>query len=55
MRLFKDLLRDDSGATSIEYTMIAALISVAIVASANALGVNLSVVWGTVAAGMPAP
>jgi pilus assembly protein Flp/PilA len=55
MRQFKDLLRDESGATSIEYTMIAALISVAIVASANALGANLSIVWGTVATGMPAP
>jgi pilus assembly protein Flp/PilA len=35
-------LRDDSGATAIEYGLIAAGISIAIIAAVNALGTTLS-------------
>lgn len=38
-------LRDESGATAIEYGLIAAGISVAIIAAVNALGTQLSAVF----------
>ena len=41
-RLFLDFLYDDSGATAIEYGLIAAGISIAIVAVVNGLGTNLN-------------
>ena len=34
-------LRDESGATAIEYGLIAALISITIIAAANAIGTNV--------------
>ncbi|WP_198970035.1 Flp family type IVb pilin [Xylophilus sp. ASV27] len=37
-----DLLRDEEGATAIEYALIAGLIAVALVASLTALGTDLS-------------
>lgn len=36
--IFARLLKDESGATAIEYGLIAALISVALITGANALG-----------------
>lgn len=42
MSIVKTLFIDDSGATAIEYGLIAALISVAIVTAATAIGSNLS-------------
>lgn len=41
-KLFARFLKDESGATAIEYGLIAALISVAIIAGASALGNSLS-------------
>jgi pilus assembly protein Flp/PilA len=41
MSVFKRFLRDESGATAIEYGLIAAGISVAIIATVNALGGQL--------------
>lgn len=35
-------VRDESGATAIEYGLIAALISVAIIAATTTLGINIS-------------
>ena len=40
--LFVRFLKDDSGATAIEYGLIAAGISVAIIAIVNGLGTNLN-------------
>ncbi|MGJ4887725.1 Flp family type IVb pilin [Bradyrhizobium sp. HKCCYLS3077] len=40
--LFLKFLRDDSGATAIEYGLIAAGISLAIIAAVNGLGSSLS-------------
>ena len=40
--LFKSFLKDQSGATAIEYGLIAAGISVAIIAVVNGLGSKLS-------------
>lgn len=42
MALIKRFLTDTRGATAIEYAMIAALISVAIVAGARSIGVAIS-------------
>ena len=49
MSFFQRLLRDDSGATAIEYGLIAALIAVAAVTVLGTVGVNLTNTFGTVA------
>lgn len=41
-RIFKRLMKDQSGATAIEYGLIAALISVALISGATALGSALN-------------
>jgi len=41
-------IRDESGATAIEYGLIAAGISVAIIVTVNALGTKLSTTFGNV-------
>lgn len=46
--LIKRILQDESGATAIEYGLIAALIAVAIIASLQAVGNNLSTTFTTV-------
>ncbi len=40
---------DDSGATAIEYGLIAALVSVAAIGALTAMGQSLSTMFGTVA------
>lgn len=47
---FQQLLKDESGATAIEYGLIAALVSVAAVAALGNLGQSLSTMFGTVSA-----
>ena len=42
MKFFKNLLRDEAGATAIEYGLIAALIAVAAITALTSLGTNLS-------------
>lgn len=41
-KIFSRFLKDESGATAIEYGLIAALISVAIIAGASSLGGSLN-------------
>jgi len=48
MRTFARFLGDDSGATAIEYGLIAAGIAVAIIAIVNGLGTNLNGVFTNV-------
>jgi pilus assembly protein Flp/PilA len=43
------LLKNDAGATAIEYGLIAALIAVAAIAAFQLVGTNLSSIFGTVA------
>jgi pilus assembly protein Flp/PilA len=45
----KSLLRDNSGATAIEYGLIAALVAVAAVAAMTTVGTNLSATFNSVA------
>jgi pilus assembly protein Flp/PilA len=48
----RKLLHDRSGATAIEYGLIAALIAVAAVATMTTVGTNLSGIFGTVASSL---
>ena len=45
----KNVLRNDSGATAIEYGLIAALIAVAAIAAFQLVGTNLTAIFNTVA------
>jgi pilus assembly protein Flp/PilA len=47
-RLVKRFVNDESGATAIEYGLIAAGISVAIIATVNALGTQLKSTFSTI-------
>jgi pilus assembly protein Flp/PilA len=46
--LIKRFMTDDSGATAIEYGLIAAGISVAIIAAVKGLGTQLNSTFGTI-------
>ncbi len=47
--LFARFAKDESGATAIEYGLIAALISIAIITAATTLGSNISATFSKVA------
>ncbi len=49
MKLVARFVKDESGATAIEYGLIAALISVAIIGGATALGTNVGNTFNSVA------
>ena len=44
----KNLLKDESGATAIEYGLIAALVSVAAIGALGAMGTSLTTIFGEV-------
>ncbi len=46
---FEDFLRDEGGATAIEYGLIAALVSVAAIAALQLLGTSLTQIFNVVA------
>jgi pilus assembly protein Flp/PilA len=46
-------LKDESGATAIEYGLIAALIAVVIVTAVGLVGTKLNTVFGNVSAALP--
>lgn len=48
LQTLKSLLKDESGATAIEYGLIAALVSVAAVGALQAMGTSLSAMFGFV-------
>jgi len=48
MKLFEKLMNDESGATAIEYGLIAALISIAAIVAMTTLGDSLKNSFGTV-------
>jgi pilus assembly protein Flp/PilA len=54
MTLFNRFVKDESGATAIEYGLLAALISVAIIASLQLIGPKLKAAFDKVEAGLPA-
>jgi pilus assembly protein Flp/PilA len=49
MKFFNKLLRDEQGATAIEYGLIAALIAVAAITAMQSLGSELNSTFDTVA------
>ena len=52
MRHLRNLLRGDSGATAIEYGLLAALIAIAMLAALNRLGFTLAGIFETIAAAL---
>lgn len=50
--LIKRFVRDDSGATAIEYGLIAAGIAVVIITVVQTIGTNLNTILGKVATGL---
>lgn len=52
--IFSRFVKDESGATAIEYGLIAGLISVAIIAAVTLVGGNLSTTFGKVATSLGA-
>jgi pilus assembly protein Flp/PilA len=53
--LVSRFLRDESGATAIEYGLIAAGIAVVIIAAVDTVGTNLNTTFTSVAAAVKAP
>jgi pilus assembly protein Flp/PilA len=49
-KIFARFMKDESGATAIEYGLIAALISVALIAGATTLGTSLNTQFTNIAA-----
>ncbi len=54
MKKFISLMKDESGATAIEYGLIAALVAVAIIAAISLLGTQLSNTFNKVAGNLGA-
>jgi pilus assembly protein Flp/PilA len=52
VRRFREFLTDDSGATAIEYGLLASLIAVVIIAAVKAVGTNLSTMFTSVASNL---
>jgi pilus assembly protein Flp/PilA len=48
MSMIRKLFNDESGATAIEYGLIAALIAVAIIGAATTVGTNLGATFTTI-------
>jgi pilus assembly protein Flp/PilA len=53
--LIARFVKDESGATAIEYGLIAAGISLAIIATVNGLGGKLNTTFGAVSSGLATP
>ena len=51
-KLFSRFVRDESGATAIEYGLIAALISVAIITAVTSVGTKLTSTFNSVASAL---
>ncbi len=53
--MFKNFVADESGATAIEYGLIAALVSIAAIAALTAVGNQLDTTFTSVATALTAP
>lgn len=51
--LIERFIKDEDGATAIEYGLIAALIGVAIIAAVQAVGTNLSTTFSRIDSALP--
>lgn len=52
INMIKNFVKDESGATAIEYGLIAALVAVAIIAALQLLGEELNNIFNTVSAAL---
>ena len=52
MKKIASFVRDESGATAIEYSLIAALIGVVIIGATRTLGTNISAKFSSIAANL---
>ncbi len=52
MQMLRDFLADESGATAIEYALIAGGVSIVIVTAVNALGTSLNTIFTSVSTGL---
>lgn len=52
MTMIKRFLKDESGATAIEYGLIAALIAIAVITAAGTVGNNLATLFNNIAANL---
>jgi pilus assembly protein Flp/PilA len=52
LKEFRKLIRDESGATAIEYALIASLISVVIITAATNVGTKITTTFDAVAAAL---
>ncbi|NLJ63754.1 MAG: Flp family type IVb pilin [Alcaligenaceae bacterium] len=52
MQLLKDFIKDESGATAIEYGLIAGLIAVVIIGTLTTLGGNISGLFDEISQGI---
>lgn len=50
IKLFQNFAKDESGATAIEYGLIAALVSVAAIGALQAMGTSLDTMFSSVSA-----
>ena len=55
MKIFRKMLKNEKGATAIEYGLIAALIAVAAIAAMQGLGTSLSNTFTNVSTAMNGP
>jgi pilus assembly protein Flp/PilA len=55
MQRFKNFLSNESGATAIEYGLIAGLISVVIIVAVTLIGTNLNLTFNEVASALVPP
>ena len=53
MKLLACFLRNENGATAIEYALIAALLSIAIVGGASAVGVSVNNTFTNISGSLP--
>lgn len=51
--LIERFIKDEDGATAIEYGLIAALIGVAVIAAVRAVGTNLSATFSAIESALP--
>jgi pilus assembly protein Flp/PilA len=52
LAIFSSVLRDESGATAIEYGLIAALVSVVIISAITAIGTGLAETFSSVSSAL---
>lgn len=51
-RIFSRFVRDESGATAIEYGLIAGLVAVVIITAVTLVGTNLTAIFNAIAAAL---